>query len=177
MMQDATDCVREFHEKMRAPVSAVPTLLPCDVHAAAELTERVAALAAETMARASTSDVLLRRAAMALEELAEWLEAHAEGNLVAAADAWADLAMVTVMMERYDIALPALDKVKQLNAEKPGHKYLRAITLDKIKQNKQQAKLAAAAYQDFLNSAGGMFPDEEFKARQRMKILDREINR
>ncbi len=93
------------------------------------------------------------------------------------ADAWADLAMVTVMMERYDIALPALDKVKQLNAEKPGHKYLRAITLDKIKQNKQQAKLAAAAYQDFLNSAGGKFPDEEFKARQRMKILDREINR
>ncbi len=93
------------------------------------------------------------------------------------AEAWADLAMVTVMLERYDIALQALDKVKQLNAEKPGHKYLRAITLDKIKQNKQQAKLAAAAYQDFLNVAGGKFPDEEFKARQRMKILDREINK
>ncbi len=93
------------------------------------------------------------------------------------ADAWADLAMVTVMLERYDVALPALDRVKALNAEKPGHKYLRAITLDKIKQNRQQAKLALNAYQDFLNSAGGKFPDEEFKARQRMKILEREVNR
>jgi len=93
------------------------------------------------------------------------------------AEAWADLAMVTVMLERYDVALPALDQVKRLNAEKPGHKYLRAITLDKIKQNKQQAKLAAAAYQDFLNSAGGKFPDEEFKARTRLKILEREINK
>ena len=93
------------------------------------------------------------------------------------AEAWADLAMVTVMLERYDVALPALDQVKRLNADKPGHKYLRAITLDKIKQNKQQAKLAAAAYQDFLNSAGGNFPDEEFKARTRLKILEREINK
>lgn len=93
-MQDTTNCVREFHGKMRAPIAATPTLLPCDLHAAAELSERVAALAAETMARASTSDVLLRRAAMALEELAEWLEAHAEGDLVAAADAWADRAYV-----------------------------------------------------------------------------------
>jgi Tfp pilus assembly protein PilF len=93
------------------------------------------------------------------------------------ADAWADLAMVTVMMERYDVALPALDKVKQLGAEKPGHKYLRAITLDKVKQNRQHAKMALAAYQDFLNSAGGKFPDEEFKSRQRIKILEREVNR
>jgi len=93
------------------------------------------------------------------------------------ADAWADLAMVTVMLDRFDLALPALDQVKRLGAEKPGHKYLRAITLDKIKQNKQQAKLALAAYQDFLNSAGGKFPDEEFKSRQRMKILEREVNR
>lgn len=93
------------------------------------------------------------------------------------ADAWADLAMVTVMMERYDVALPALDKVKQLNAEKPGHKYLRAITLDKVRQNRAQSKLAIAAYQDFLNSAGGKFPDEEFKARQRLKLLENEVNR
>lgn len=93
------------------------------------------------------------------------------------ADAWADLAMVTVLMERYDVALPALDKVRQLGAEKPGHKYLRAITLDKVKQNRQGAKLAIEAYQDFLNVAGGKFPDEEFKARQRLKLLEREVNR
>lgn len=93
------------------------------------------------------------------------------------ADAWADLAMVTVMMDRYDVALPALDKVRQLGAEKPGHKYLRAITLDKIRQNRQQARAALDAYKDFLASSGGKFPDEEFKARQRMKILERETSR
>lgn len=93
------------------------------------------------------------------------------------ADAWSDLAMVTVLIDRYDIALAALDRLKQLNAEKPGHKYLRAITLDKVKQNRQQAKLALAAYQDFLAVAGGKFPDEEFKSRQRVRILEHETNR
>lgn len=114
----------------------------------------------------------LRKFALAANQFA--LAAKLNPN---SAEAWADLAMVTVMLERYDIALPALDRVKQLGAEKPGHKYLRAITLDKVKQNRQQAKLALAAYQDFLNSAGGKFPDEEFKARQRVKILEREVNR
>ena len=92
-------------------------------------------------------------------------------------EAWSDLALVTVLIERYDVALSALDRLKQLNAEKPGHKYLRAITLDKIKQNRQQAKLALAAYQDFLAVSVGKSPDEEFKSRQRIRILEREINR
>jgi tetratricopeptide (TPR) repeat protein len=92
-------------------------------------------------------------------------------------EAWSDLATATVLMERYDVALAALDNVRKLKAEKPGHLYLRAITLDKVKQNRQQAKLALTAYQDFLAIAGGNFPDEEFKARQRVKILEREVNR
>lgn len=93
------------------------------------------------------------------------------------ADAWADLAMVTALMDRYDVVLMALDRVKQLGAEKPGHKYLRAITLDKVRQDRKQARLAIEAYQDFLAVAGGKFPDEEFKARQRLKLLEREVNR
>jgi Tfp pilus assembly protein PilF len=92
-------------------------------------------------------------------------------------EAWSDLATVTVLMERYDIALTALERVRALGAEKPGHKYLRAITLDKVKQDRKGAKAALEAYQDFLAAAGGKFPDEEFKARQRMKLLEREVNR
>lgn len=92
-------------------------------------------------------------------------------------EVWSDLATATVLMERYDVALAALDNLRKLKAEKPGHLYLRAITLDKVKQNRQQAKLALTAYQDFLAVAGGSFPDEEFKARQRVKILEREVNR
>ncbi|WP_339911530.1 hypothetical protein [Symmachiella dynata] len=93
-MQDALDSVREFHTKMNAPFSSNPTLLPSDRTAAAALAEKVSVLATETMVVAPEGDVLLRRASMALEELAEWLAAHAQSDLVAAADAWADRAYV-----------------------------------------------------------------------------------
>lgn len=93
------------------------------------------------------------------------------------AEAWSDLATTTVLMERFDVALTALDRVRALNAEKPGHKYLRAITLDKIRQDRKQARAVIAAYEDFLAAAQGQFPDEEFKARQRIRILSREVNR
>lgn len=93
-MHDALNCVREFHAKMNAPISPHPTLLTCNRTAAAALAARVSAMATDAMVAASEDEVLLRRASMALEELAEWLAAHAEGDLVAAADAWADRAYV-----------------------------------------------------------------------------------
>ncbi|WP_339912349.1 nucleoside triphosphate pyrophosphohydrolase family protein [Symmachiella dynata] len=93
-MQDALDSVRQFHARMDAPISLSPTLLACDRNAAAVLAELVSTLATGAMAAASKDDVLLRRTSMALEELAEWLAAHAQGDFVAAADAWADRAYV-----------------------------------------------------------------------------------
>ena len=65
-MQDALNCVCEFHAKMNAPISPCPTLLACDRTAAVALAERVSALATEAMAVAPEGDVLLRRASMAL---------------------------------------------------------------------------------------------------------------
>lgn len=79
---------------MDAPTSLSPTLLDCDRTAASVLAERVKTLATETMANAPAGDVLLSRASMAMEELAEWLTAHAQGDLISAADAWADRAYV-----------------------------------------------------------------------------------
>ena len=93
-MQNALDSVREFHVKMHAPISLSPTLLDCDRNAAVVLAERVSDLATGAMAAASKDDVLLRRVSMALEELAEWLAAHVHGDLMEAADAWADRAYV-----------------------------------------------------------------------------------
>lgn len=60
------------------------------------------------MAGVATGDVLLQRAAMALEELAEWLSAHANGDLVAAADAWADRVYV-LFGDAVAAGLPAAD--------------------------------------------------------------------
>jgi tetratricopeptide (TPR) repeat protein len=89
------------------------------------------------------------------------------------ADAWSELAGVLVMAEDYPAALAALDKLVALHAEKPGHIYLRAIVLDKIKQ----VKPALESYERFLAASNGQSPDEEFKARQRARILERELNK
>lgn len=88
-------------------------------------------------------------------------------------EAWTEMAGMLVMAEDYGTALAALDKVKQLNAETAGHFFLRAIVLDKHKQQKP----ALEAYQKFLASSGGKHPDQEFQARQRVKILEKELSR
>ena len=89
------------------------------------------------------------------------------------ADAWSELAGVLVLLEQYEPALAALDKVKALNAEKPGHYYLRAIILDKH----QMFQPALESYERFLASSEGKYPDEEFKARQRVRIIKREMTK
>jgi len=89
------------------------------------------------------------------------------------AEAWSELAGVLVMAEDYPRALGALDRLAALHDEKPGHVYLRAIVLDKIRQ----IKPALESYQKFLALSNGQNPDEEFKARQRVRILQLEISK
>jgi tetratricopeptide (TPR) repeat protein len=89
------------------------------------------------------------------------------------AEAWSELASVLVVGDDYPAALAALDKVAALHAEKAGHVFFRAIVLDKIHQQKP----ALESYQRFLAMSNGQNPDEEFQARQRIKILERELRR
>ncbi len=89
------------------------------------------------------------------------------------AEAWSDLAGALVLAEQYPQAVAALDRVKALGAEKPGHLFFRAISLDHMHLDKP----ALAAYQAFLAASGGSRPDEEFKARQRVRILEKEISK
>lgn len=88
-------------------------------------------------------------------------------------EAWSELAATLVMAENYPAALGSLDKLAALHAEKPGHVYLRAIVLDKIKQQKP----AVESYERFLSMSNGQSPDEEFKARQRVRILKKELSK
>jgi Flp pilus assembly protein TadD len=88
-------------------------------------------------------------------------------------EAWSEFAGVLVMAEDYPAALTALDRLAALHAEKPGHVYLRAIVLDKIRD----IKPALESYQKFLAMSNGQSPDEEFKARQRVRILQREVSK
>jgi hypothetical protein len=78
-----------------------------------------------------------------------------------------------ILTEDYAQALAALDKVRALGAEKPAHHYFRAIVLDKHRQYKP----ALESYQRFLATSEGKYPDEEFKARQRVRIIEKELNK
>jgi tetratricopeptide (TPR) repeat protein len=89
------------------------------------------------------------------------------------AEAWSELAGVLTISQQYSQALAALDQLHQLNAEKPGHFFLRAIILDKM----HQLKPALANYERFLELSGGQNPDQEFQARGRIKALEHEINK
>jgi predicted HAD superfamily Cof-like phosphohydrolase len=89
---DAMLAVREFHQQVGAPIADTPALLPCDATDAQELANQVTELGRTALELSRDDDVLLSRTAMMLEELAEWLDAHAAGDLIAAADAWADRA-------------------------------------------------------------------------------------
>ena len=90
-----------------------------------------------------------------------------------ASEAWSELASVLVVAEDYPGALAALDRLAALHAEKPGHVFFRAIVLDKVHQQKP----ALESYQRFLAMSNGQNPNEEFQARQRIKILERELRR
>jgi len=88
------------------------------------------------------------------------------------AQAWSELAGVLVMAENYPPALAALDRIAALHAEKPGHVFLRAIVLDKMRD----LKPALASYQRFLELSQGENPNQEWQSKQRIKTLEREIN-
>lgn len=88
-------------------------------------------------------------------------------------EAWNEAVSVFVIAELYPQALAALDKIHSLNAETAGDYFYRAIVYDKL----HQVKPALENYQKFLAVSGGKFPNQEFQARQRSKILEREASR
>lgn len=86
--------------------------------------------------------------------------------------AWSEFAGQLILDEQYPLALQALDKIKELGAETAGHYFIRATTLDRLNLRKE----AVEYYQRFLDSSRGN-PDQEFQARQRVRILERELGK
>jgi Tfp pilus assembly protein PilF len=86
---------------------------------------------------------------------------------------WNELATIYVVNADYADGLAALDRVRALGKELPGDFYFRAICLEKLRQ----LKAAVEAYRQFLASDGGKMSDQEFLARQRVRILENELNR
>ena len=88
-------------------------------------------------------------------------------------EAWSELASALLLNENFPQALAAFDRLEALGETGPALHYFRAITLDRLKQ----VKPALDSYTKFLALSEGKFPDEEFKARQRVKVLQKELNR
>jgi Tfp pilus assembly protein PilF len=84
-----------------------------------------------------------------------------------------ELASVLIVNENYAEGLAALDKVHALGKEIPGDLFYRALSYDRLKQFRP----ALDAYQRFLAAAQGKLPDQEFQARQRVRIIERELQK
>lgn len=89
------------------------------------------------------------------------------------AEAWSELAAMLISLEQYPQALTALDHVRALGAEKPGHFFFRATTLDHLHQRQE----AIENYNKFLETDQGKSPNQDFQARQRIRILQDELKR
>ena len=88
-------------------------------------------------------------------------------------DAWNELAGMLILIEDYPAALAALDRVEALGSAPPSVHFFRALVLDRMRQYEP----ALVSYQRFLDLNNGVYPDEEFKARQRIKVIEKELRR
>jgi Flp pilus assembly protein TadD len=86
---------------------------------------------------------------------------------------WTELGDMLYSMGDYAQALTAFDNALKTGENSAGIHFLRAIILDKLRQ----LKPAKESYERFLALSGGKNPNQEFQARQRVRILDREINK
>ena len=84
-----------------------------------------------------------------------------------------ELASAYIINESYAEGLGALEKVRALGKETPGDLFYRALSFDRLKQPRQ----ALDAYQRFVAAASGKLPDQEFQARQRIRIIERELQK
>ena len=88
-------------------------------------------------------------------------------------EAWNELAGMLFLMERYTQSLAAFDRALKLGENTPANHYFRAIILDRLREYGP----ALESYEKFLAMSQGKNPDEEFKARQRARIIRKELSK
>ncbi len=89
-------------------------------------------------------------------------------------DAWSGLAFTASRTNKPDITVHALTMRSKYLPELPSTYFLWATAYDTLRQKAQ----AAAYYHHFLDASAGKFPDQEWQARQRLKLLeDKSVSR
>lgn len=88
--------------------------------------------------------------------------------------AWSELGATLFLLADYPQTLKAFGRLKALGEEQnPSVLYLEALCYDRM----QLYKEALPAYEKFLAAAGGKMPEEEFKGRQRLRIVKRMVEK
>lgn len=121
-MQERMNQVAEFHSRIGETVAQSPCLLEHDCKIDAELACRLRQIVDSFDAQENRKSQLVRRALMAIEEIAEWIEAHCDEDLIAVADAWGDRTYVLIG-DAVAAGLPAdaiFDEVHRSNMTKFG---------------------------------------------------------
>ena len=91
---------------------------------------------------------------------------------------WNELGSMLYLAKDHEGALAALEHARQLGDNSPGNWFLTAIMLDASHTTKAASiQQAIAAYRKFLAVSDGKSPNQEFQARQRAKILERELDK
>jgi tetratricopeptide (TPR) repeat protein len=175
---DAAAAIPTLEESVRANPSPSNRLALADAYRIAKQPDKVV----EQLQLAAASDPsnydLRMDLGRALRDQRKFADAAGQFAVAAklrpdSVKAWNELATSLVINENYAECLAALDHVRALGQEVPGDFYFRALSLDRLRQ----LKPAIAAYQQFLTAAGGKFPNQEFLARQRIRILENELRK
>lgn len=84
-------------------------------------------------------------------------------------DGWSGLAFAASKTSKPSVTLHALTMRSKYLPEVPSTYFLWAISYDSLHQN----SAAATYYHHFLDSSAGKLPDQEWQARQRLKVLEK----
>jgi len=87
------------------------------------------------------------------------------------AAALGDLADAFFLNDNFAASLEAMDRLAKLETPKPGSWFVRAICYDKLLRRAE----AIEAYQKFLDLDGGQHDTQDFQARNRIPVLQREL--
>lgn len=116
ILNEAVGMVRAFHQHLGATHANAPRLLPCNPKTAATVAATILELGrASSNIGAAQDDLLQTRLGILLEEIAEWLSAHAKGDLIMAADAWGDICYV-LLGDAVVAGLPAQEIFAEIHA-------------------------------------------------------------
>lgn len=128
-MEKQLNQVAEFHRKIGETVAKSATLLQHDAELDSDLARSLRQIVDSFNRADRPTTQLSRRALMAVEELAEWIEAHVAGDIVEAADAIGDRLYV-LLGDAVATGLPlerVFDEVHRSNLTKAS----RALTTGK----------------------------------------------